>query len=697
MTLEVLLGFISAAMAGSLVLANLFLRPRKVADWAFLLGMATLAAESIFGVFTLDASSTGRLVFWQNWRLVGMSFLPGIWLLFSLTYGRGNYKEFLQKWKFPLTAAFLLPPVLTLFFTDKLVSETGLIKEQIPLDWAGMTLYAGILISVVLILMNLERTYRAAVGTMRWRVKYMILGLGVLFAVRAYSSSQCLVFRAENLPLLAVNSAALIVCCLLIFRWFLRSGHFEVSIYPSHTVLHHSFTIFLAGIYLLVVGGLAKAVSFFGGDAQFPLKAFVVLLALVLLTMVLLSDRARLYSKQFVSRHFQRPLYNYRSVWRNFTEGTASCVERNDLCGAVVKLVSEIFQVLSVTVWMVDEKDGKLTFAASSSLSELKGENLKPLETDAQEIIRALRNHPEPLDIDRIKQPWAEALRNCQPSAFRSGGHRVCVPMMARGELLGIMLLGDRVAGTVFTTQDFDLLKSVGDEVAASLMNIELSQRVVQAKELEAFQTMSAFFVHDLKNTASTLSLMLQNFPVHYNDPAFREDALRGMGKAVHHVNDIIRRLTQLREEMAITPEEIDLNQLVGKVLAGFQGTPNLTIVQDFQPLPKPSLDAEQIEKVILNLVLNAKEALPAQGEIRVATLQKENWAIISVSDNGCGMTRDFLERSLFRAFQTTKKHGIGIGMFQSKMIVEAHRGKIEVESEPGRGTTFRVLLPLTA
>ncbi|HZF02185.1 MAG TPA: ATP-binding protein, partial [Methylomirabilota bacterium] len=64
-------------------------------------------------------------------------------------------------------------------------------------------------------------------------------------------------------------------------------------------------------------------------------------------------------------------------------------------------------------------------------------------------------------------------------------------------------------------------------------------------------------------------------------------------------------------------------------------------------------------------------------------------------SDDGCGMNPDFLNRSLFRPFQTTKKNGIGIGMFQSKMIVEAHRGKIEVQSEPGRGTTFRVYLPV--
>jgi signal transduction histidine kinase len=99
--------------------------------------------------------------------------------------------------------------------------------------------------------------------------------------------------------------------------------------------------------------------------------------------------------------------------------------------------------------------------------------------------------------------------------------------------------------------------------------------------------------------------------------------------------------------------------------------------------------------KVATNLIFNAREAVPREGHVTIHTSIAQNWAILAVSDNGCGMTTEFIERSLFRAFQTTKKNGLGIGMFQSKMIVEAHKGRIEVESEPNRGTTFRIFLPL--
>ena len=114
-------------------------------------------------------------------------------------------------------------------------------------------------------------------------------------------------------------------------------------------------------------------------------------------------------------------------------------------------------------------------------------------------------------------------------------------------------------------------------------------------------------------------------------------------------------------------------------------------------PVQPIRADEDQLQKVFTNLLLNARESLKENCEIALSTSQQNGWAIATVSDNGCGMSAEFLAHSLFRPFKTTKKGGIGIGMFQIKAIIEAHRGKIEVESEPGRGTTFRVFLPATS
>ena len=479
------------------------------------------------------------------------------------------------------------------------------------------------------------------------------------------------------------------------FRSLRREGHFEIDVYPSHSLLQNSLTALLAGIYLIVIGLFAKIVTRIGGDEAFTIKAFLVLAALVGLTVLLLSDRVRLQISRFISRHFQRPMFDYRTVWRKFTEATASCVSQAELCQASVKSVTDIFQALSVTIWLVDEKKERLVFAASTFLSEARAENLAPQKDQLAEIIHHLQQHHEPADIETTQDKWADHLRQCHPEEFRKGGHRVCVPMIVGDEILGVMILGDRVGGTPFTWQDFDLLKCIGDQIAAGLLNTRLSQKLLQAKELEAFQTMSAFFVHDMKNTANTLNLMLQNLPVHFDNPEFRADALRGVAKTVGRINHLIGRLGSIRNELQIKPVEADLNAVIAKALEGWEEIAGLNLKKDLATLPKFLFDPEQMLKVATNLIFNAREALGANGQVQIATTQKNGFAILTVTDNGCGMSAEFLNRQLFRAFQTTKKNGLGIGMFQSKMIVEAHKGRLEVESETGKGTTFRVLLPL--
>jgi len=692
------LGFISAGLAGILMMAMLFHERRTLAHWLFLAGMTWLLLERLFAGFSAVALDAAELHQWQNWRVLVLSLLPGAWALFSLAYARGDASSVLPRSVWYLAPLFLVPAGVALLSWTSLVTIVSADADprilRIELSFAAKVVYLAVLLGSVMVLMNLERTYRASVGTMRWRIKFMILGLGVLFAVLAYTSSQALLFSIVNPSLEVLFSGAVIVSCLLILRSLFRTGHFEVSVYPSQLVLHNSLTVLLAGVYLVIVGILGKAAPLLGDAAGIPLRAFLVLIALVVLSVLLLSDRMRLHTRQFISRHFQRPLYDYRTVWRTFAEGTTRCLEERQLCSAVVKLASEIFQALSVTIWLVDDKHRGLHLVASSSLKSGEG-HLQA--SDAAELIRAFSERPDPIDVDSSKEFWASALRRAQPGEFRKGGNRAAVALQAGGEILGILMLGDRVGGVAFTLQDFDLLKAIADQAAANLLNINLAQKLSQAKQLEAFQAMSAFFVHDLKNTASTLSLMLQNLPVHYQDPKFREDALRGISKTVAHINDLISRLSVLRHELAINAVECDLNALVQETLALQEQAGGFRVRRELGNLPRLQLDPGQIQKVLTNLLMNAREAIGADGQITVETSQANGWAVVTVSDTGCGMTPEFIDHRLFRPFQTTKKRGIGIGMFHCKMIVEAHRGRIEVRSEPGKGTAFRVLLPIAA
>ncbi len=638
--------------------------------------------------------------FWEALVLVAKSFLPAIWLTFSLTYSRANYRDFLVRSRWLVIGAALIP-VLSLAafyrsFFDATAYDLFIDGWGLRLSEPAKILNVLLLVSTVLILMNVERTFRAAVGTMRWRIKFVVLGLGVIFGARIYTRSQALLFSEYSPSQLSVEATALLVGCALISVAYSRSGFSEIDVYPSRAVLYTSVTVLLTGAYLFVVGVLAQVVARFGGIAGFPIAAFVVLLGVAVLAVLLLSDRVQQSVQLFVSRHFKRPRHNFRQIWARFTRSLSAALDETALGTITARLISETFGALSVSTWFFDEQGERLIRVSSTSEAERVHSDdftssITGKELNSAELIKLSR----PFDLSRSKEKWTRDLMERSNGQFRDGGSPICVPLVAGEHWLGGIVLADRVRGLGYSAEEMDLLKCIGEQVAASLLQLRLREEIMARKELEAFQTMSAFLIHDLKNAASTLGLMLENLPTHFDNPAFREDALRGIGSAASRINDLVNRMNALRHELCLNPAELDLNLLVTEALSALNGTLDTKLVTKFDQVPKILADRQQVQSALTNLLLNARDAVGANGCINVETTLQGEWVAFSVSDNGCGMTEQFIKNSLFRPFRSTKKRGLGIGMFQSKTIVEAHHGKIHVESELGVGTTFRVMLPL--
>jgi putative PEP-CTERM system histidine kinase len=675
-------------------------KQRSVASWCFSLGMLIFALESLFGAIENNSLLPQKAAFWETLSLIAKSFLPGAWLIFSLTYSRANYRDFLDRSRWLVIGAFLIP-MLSLAALHS--SFFYVVAYDPPVDGWGLRLNEPakilnvlILVSTVLILTNIERTFRAAVGTMRWRIKFPVLGLWVIFGALIYTRSQALLFSDYSPNQLSVEATALLIGCALIAVAYLRTGFSEIDVYPSRTVLHTSVTVLLTGTYLFVVGVLAQVVARFGGAASFPIAAFIVLLGVAILAVLLLSDRARQSLQLFVSRHFKRPQHDFRQIWARFTRSLAVSVDETALGTTAARLIAETFGALSVSTWLFDEQRQRLIRISSTSDGEQVQtddlmSSIAEKELNSAELIKLSR----PFDLGRAKENWARELMERSSGQFRSGGSPICVPLVGGEHWLGAIVLADRVRGIGYSAEEKDLLKCIGDQVAASLLKLRLTEEIMDRKELEAFQTMSAFLIHDLKNAASTLGLMLENLPAHFDNPAFRQDAFRGIGSAASRINDLINRMNALRHELRLKPVELDLNLFLTEALTNLNGTLNTKLETKFDQIPKISADQQQLQSVFTNLLLNARDAVGANGQITVATTRQGEWVALSVRDNGCGMTEQFIKNSLFRPFRSTKKKGLGIGMFQSKTIVEAHNGKIQVESELGIGTTFLVMLPL--
>jgi putative PEP-CTERM system histidine kinase len=272
---------------------------------------------------------------------------------------------------------------------------------------------------------------------------------------------------------------------------------------------------------------------------------------------------------------------------------------------------------------------------------------------------------------------------------------RFATALRAGRQMLGVVTHSDRASGDPLTAEDLELLKTAGEQAASRLLGIRLSERLARAREMEAFQSLSAFFVHDLKNLASRLSLSLHNLPERIEDPEFRADFVATLSRAVSRIEEMTGRLSQVARRLELNVQPGDLSEITGAALDGLQGSLRGRLDRALAAVPPVPCDREQMEKVIVNLVLNADEALGEGGTITVSTGVEGAHAVVAVEDDGCGMSPEFVATSLFQPFKSSKPKGLGIGLFHTRKIVEAHGGRIEVETELGKGSTFTVRVPL--
>jgi signal transduction histidine kinase len=226
-------------------------------------------------------------------------------------------------------------------------------------------------------------------------------------------------------------------------------------------------------------------------------------------------------------------------------------------------------------------------------------------------------------------------------------------------------------------------------------------RREAEGRQFHAFMRLSATLTHDLKNAITGLSMLVSNMERQWERAEFRADAVASLRDAAEKLNRIVARLSKPVETLsgeyrnALRP--VDLAPVVRRVVEATAGRSSFHEVE--MNLPdglEVVADVERIERVFENLVINALEAMGASaGRLTVeGGREGEQSVFVSVADTGAGMTPEFIRTRLFRPFATTKKQGLGLGLYTCREVVEAHGGRIEVESRPSSGTRFRVVLP---
>jgi putative PEP-CTERM system histidine kinase len=269
----------------------------------------------------------------------------------------------------------------------------------------------------------------------------------------------------------------------------------------------------------------------------------------------------------------------------------------------------------------------------------------------------------------------------------------LAVPIRWRMTVLGMLVL----AGADLGDDDLELLATLADQAAASIQASRLAEEAAQPRRVPALDRVTSTAIHDIKNSVSALSMLVNNAAIQLSDPEFQRDAVATLARTVERMRRLLASLSSPTDARPPAGEPIDLQALIVEATAPLAAQPRIRLVRRLRPVGPVHGDREALLRAVENLTTNAVEAIDGEGTVTVVLDEAGGDAVVSVADTGCGITDEFRERRLFSPHQSTKQGGWGLGLYQTRHAVESQGGEILVESRPGQGTTFTVRLPLHA
>jgi len=226
-----------------------------------------------------------------------------------------------------------------------------------------------------------------------------------------------------------------------------------------------------------------------------------------------------------------------------------------------------------------------------------------------------------------------------------------------------------------------------------------LQEQLERRERLKAVGILASGMAHEIKNPLTAISTFVEYLPQKYDDPEFRESFQRILKAEVSHIKDIVQDLMDFSKPRPLNRESVELKKLIRDTVDLLSKDMMASKVTAHLDLPEESCgitgDRDRIKEALLNIILNAIEAMKSGGgELRIAISMEEKSFRISISDTGCGIPKGNISR-IFDPFYTQKDDGTGLGLAITHSIIEQHKGRIEVQSEVGKGTRFDVYLPL--
>ena len=644
--------------------------------------VAAVLCGAIWGWLLLAFLLSGQSVLLNTWYFADVLRYAAwyVFLLILLQVHNRNSASSSMVWVMPCSAA-----VLVAALSAHVLSVTGIGAAA---EVKKLVLFSSMALPVMAMIL-LEQLFRNVSDDSRWNLKPICLGLAAIFLFDLYLYSQAVLFSHVDGDSFSIRGAihALVIPFLLLSTS--RRSDWIAQIQISRKAAFHSATLMIAGLYLLFISGVGYYVRYFGGEWGRALQLALIFLGLVLLAILAFSGAVRARLKVLLGKHFFRYRYDYREEWLRFTQTLSARNSPQEMGGQVIRGLADMLESPGGGLWLKNRGETGYRQAARWNIGpcqvvEDQNSGLCGFLATSGWVVNLeeYRSFPRrygqlvlPVWLQEISQAW------------------LIVPLTVADEMIGFVVLSRARARTDVNWEVNDLLKTAGRQAASFLAQMQATEALLEVRKFDAFNRMSAFVVHDLKNVVTQLSLMMKNAKRLHGNPEFQQDMLITVDNSLDRMRQL---MLQLRE--GATPPGtvvgVDLETIIRRIesVARERGR-KLDVVITEAVLTRGH--EERLERIIGHMVQNAMDATDLNDRVWLKLDRMSGQALIEVGDTGLGMTPEFVRDRLFKPFQTTKKAGMGIGAYESFQYVQELGGKITVDSQVNEGTIVTMLLPL--
>ena len=690
-----------------LLLGSALLGPRREQRNVVFGVLAFALAVWNFGVFGLRASADPDVaMLWERVVHIGVIPMPILFYHYVLAFLDRPRRRWSLFVGYGLAAFFVAVSPTPSFMRGVVETYWGFAPKSGPLYLPFFVYFQAYMVIGLVHLLQAHRT--TATSFRRNRILLVILGVCASLAGGAVDFLR-FILNLDRVYPIGIPSNALFAVALGVA--VVRYRLWDVGALMKRSVLY-SVTV-LALVPVAVLGTVLT--GWLAPDDRFPshLVGVLVAFALVALALPVVRGMERWCERLMFARQ-----HGMRDALAALSKDMASILDLQQLGQALTEGLVQRVPVMYAALY---RHDGGGDHFPVFSRAVSPAMDTPPAGTALdRQLVMWLRLTGRRVSVeDLAHQAAVDTSLRALAAELEAARVAVLVPLFMSGELAAILVVGEKVSAEVFDTAEIELLEMLIGQTAVAMKNAGLygdlqhrmeelrttqQQQLIQSAKLAAIGELAASVAHELNNPLTVIlgtTCLLrrdasQGGPLDMQLSLVEEQAMRA-GKITRSLLDFARK----REPRH---EPVNVNVLVPRALelveSKLRRRPVEVQTRLTPNLPAMLGDADQLTQVLINLVGNAVDAMPEGGRLVVATdLRAETDSVVlSVSDTGMGISEEQLPH-IFEAFYTTKAEGkgTGLGLSVTAGIVKAHSGTIEVDSEPGRGTTIRVCLPLSS